>query len=191
MDWISEHEEALIREAIADFNQRDYHPSHFAQGAFLFALDLRDHADELGIRDARFQLAVEEALDTHEWARDLIHSNQLPTGFARAAAQGRIELPTLDAPELDHEWLLMPGRSLIDDIVEEHYELFCKQSGLLGRLESITDDVSVEFLIAVTILNVLATSGTTAFIPFAVACGFYIAYYELDEICNRVTPMNP
>lgn len=187
MNDVSEREEALIKEAIADFNQRSYYPAHFAQGAFLFALDLRDNADELGIMEVRSRLPVGEALDANDWARDFIRSKQMPTGFAQAAERGRIELPALNDPELDHEWLQDPGESLIEEIIEENYEVFCEKSGLLGRLEGVTDGISTEFLIAVTIANLLAAPGTTAVIPFSVACAFYISYYELDEICNRVS----
>ncbi|MCD2201278.1 hypothetical protein LPA44_15500 [Halobacterium sp. KA-4] len=188
---IDTREETLIKEALAELGREEYQHDHYAQGAFLFALDLRDHASNLNILETQFHVAVDKVLDSNLRAREQIQSSDLPTGFAEEASRGKINLPDLRAREINHEYLLYPGKSLIHDIVEEHYELFCGQDGIQARLKEVYDDVNREFLLTTTILTAVASQSVVAFIPFAVACSYYIAHQELDQICATVATIEP
>lgn len=189
MEEIDPKTERLLEEAVVEIQSKNYGTGRLAQGLFVVANDLRRFDSTGGNRQfLELEKAIDQTIDRQQmWVRNELQTAELPHGFAEAAANGRIELIDFDAPEIDHEWVMYPGKDLFEECIRGFHDILCADYGVHGVSERIHDGANVPRDIALLLFGQLG-GGPISWIPFVAVLSTYIADYGLDRICSDYDP---
>lgn len=186
---VSSKEQRLIEQISQELTNKQYSEERVAQGLFLTALDLKLHLENEENQGADWiRDAVEQAYNSHgDWVRRGVESADLPEGFTDDLSQENVNIPDFDDPRVDHEFLLLPGRTFSEVIASDYYELICEDRSLQSLLRKSRADKNLVRDVALIIIGQMGTAGISM-IPVVCVFALHLLEQNIDEVCENAHP---
>jgi hypothetical protein len=181
--------ERMLDEVLEDLLSQDYEQGWLSEALFVMALDLRNDPNvDLQSDYPQLDSAVSEVLDNQpEWVLDLLQETDLPSGFARRASNGDVDVIDVTNEELDHEFLMYPGDDFFEVLVRQYYPIICGENSVQAVTQKTREQKNVVRTFALLLISQGLTPGFSI-LPFVGVYALHLVEENIDEVCDKYDP---